>query len=202
MKKKNCQKSLLLLLFLLVGICLSGAPAQAAGGKAVKVKSTRTYSNYMEQMTVRGVNKNGKTIWKYTTKRYNATELNSTQCVVHKNRVYVFEGSTLKVFKKSNGKKIWVRKNITPEGYVLTFDGQNNLYVIGYYDDTVYKISSKGKILWKTDISSTGNYWPYKLKCKNNKLFIYFEANTANWDATGTHLAKLSKKTGKLITYY
>lgn len=201
MKKKSYRKLILLFLCMLAGAYLFSVPAHAAGGKATKVKATRIHGQSTEYMMIRGINAKKKTVWKYKTKTCPATQLTQTKCVVRKNRVYIFEGSTLRVVKKSNGKKLWIRKNITLAGHMLTFDSKNNLYIIGYYEDTVYKISSKGKILWQTDISETGNIWPYKLKCKNNKLVIYFENNEKNWDSSGNHVVKLSKKTGKLLNY-
>lgn len=61
--------------------------------------------------------------------------------VVRKQKVYIFAGSKLTVLRKTDGKKLWTVNNISPAGYVLTFDKSDNLYVTGYYEDIIFKIS-------------------------------------------------------------
>lgn len=69
------------------------------------------------------------------------TELEMVKYVVRKQKVYIFAGSKLTVLRKTDGKKLWTVNNISPAGYVLTFDKSDNLYVTGYYEDIIFKIS-------------------------------------------------------------
>ena len=63
-----------------------------------------------------------------------------------------------------------------PAGHIFGFDRYDNLYVTGYYDKYVYKISTKGKIIWKTNTFRTGNYWPYKVTASGTMLlFVRYE---------------------------
>lgn len=170
--------------------------------KVTKVTSVRykkyIRGQYRESCTVRGLNKSGQTVWKYTTPLFPETELNNTKCITKETRVYVFEGSTLKVLNKATGKKLWSLKNI-PTGEPLTiFDNNGNLYTIGYYQNVMYKISAKGKVIWKTSLKNTKNSGPYQLKCKNNKIYIYYEMGQN--DSYDTHLIILYMSTGNIYS--
>jgi outer membrane protein assembly factor BamB len=177
-----------------------------AATKATKIKYKTIYEYEgmaTEKLTVKGFDSKGKVVWKYTTKKFMQAQLEQVACVVKKSRVYVFAGNKVICFKKSTGKKLWVCKNVSPAGYKYTFDSSNNLYLVGYFCDDIYKISSKGKVLWKTNVKSTGNYLPIKLKCKGKKLIIKYEEslNDYNYDCSINHRVVLSRSTGKILSY-
>lgn len=202
---RNWTKRLLTLvvLCLSLGLFFGGGHAEAAG-KAVKVKSSIQYTkNSKVKMTVKGVDKKGKIVWTYKTKSKMATELSPVMCKTKGSRVYIFEGAKVRVVKKSTGKKLWVSKKISPAGHVIAIDSKYNLYVTGYYDTVIYKVSSKGKTVWKSDISKTQNYWPTKIKLTKNKVKITYDANMldANGPSTSSHFVTLSAKTGKILSY-
>lgn len=93
-------------------------------------------------------------------------------------------------------KELWNVNNISPAGYVLTFDKSDNLYVTGYYEDIIFKISRNGRILWKSRIDSYEYYWPMILKASGKKLTIRFAFN----EGRNKHRAVLSTQNGKLIS--
>lgn len=176
-------------------------PVQAAKRTATTVTSKTAYKNSREFMTVQGLDSKKRAVWKYVTKKYPATELRSTKCVVRKDKVYIFESSKVVVLRKKDGKKLWTASRISPAGHVYRFDKNNNLYVTGYYDNYIYKVSAKGKVLWKANISNTGNYWPYKITVSGNKLSISYEMNSKNYSSHAKHKIVLNTKNGKLIKY-
>jgi hypothetical protein len=203
MKKGKTRRNLLLagMICLLFALFIPGIHADAAS-KATKIKyETKYLSNAKEYLIVKGLNKKGKTVWTYKTKKYDQTQLDQVGCTVHGSRVYVFEGTNVRCLNKSTGKKLWVCKKVSPAGYEYTFDSSNNLYLIGGMDDYVYKISSKGKIVWKTDISSTDDYYPTKLKCKNKKLTITFAAGGDDFEGVYKHNVVLKMSNGKIQSY-
>lgn len=200
MKKKR-SKLMMGMFFLLLTLALGVVPVQAAKRKAVKVQSKITRSSSKMSMTVRGLDSKGKQVWRHKTGKYPATELDMVRCVVRKQKVYIFAGSKLTVLRKTDGKKLWTVNNISPAGYMLTFDKSDNLYVTGYYEDIIFKISRNGRILWKTDISKTGNYWPHNLKVSGSKLTIPYGACTKPPYNNRKHRVILSTKTGKIISY-
>lgn len=188
-------------IFIVLLCCIMFLPLEnaitvnAATKKVVKVTSSISYDDCKEKMTVRGLDKKGKTVWSYTTKSYEATELRSTLCVSKKSRVYVFESGKIIALKKQNGEKIWTVKDVTSAGFKYCFDNKQNIYVIGFYDKYLYKISSKGEVLWKCDVSKTGNYWPYKISIKKNIVTIRFDGGKD--DSLETHYVKVDKS-GKI----
>lgn len=62
----------------------------------------------------------------------------------------------------------------------------------------MYKISAKGKVIWKTSLKNTKNSGPYQLKCKNNKIYIYYEMGQN--DSYDTHLIILYMSTGNIYS--
>lgn len=199
MKKK--KKILLLTMLFLALAVLMTIPVQAAKRTATKVTAKTSYKNHKEFMTVQGLDKNKKVVWKYRTKKFPATELRHTKCVVRKDKVYVFQNSKVTVFRKKDGKRLWTASKISPAGHICGFDKNNNLYVTGYYDDYIYKVSAKGKILWKTNISKTGNYWPYKISVSGNRVTIRYEMNSKDYSYQKKHKVILNKGNGGLVKY-
>lgn len=200
MKKKSRKSLLTVLLFVLLSVVMT-LPVQASKRTASTVSSKTTYKNSKEFMTVRGLDSKKRAVWKYVTKKYPATELSSTKCVVRKDKIYIFENSKIVALRKKDGKKLWTANKISPAGHVYRFDKNNNLYVTGYYDNFIYKVSAKGKVLWKANISSTGNYWPYKITVSGNKLTILYEMNSKDYSSQTKHKVVLNTKNGKLVKY-
>lgn len=198
--KKKIRQILLTLLLFVFSILIISIPTQAAKPAATTVKSKTSYSNSKEFMTVRGLGAKKKVVWKYVTKKYTATELPRTKCIVHKDKVYVFESSKIVVLRKKDGKQLWTSKKVSPAGHLCKFDKNNNLYITGYYDNYVYKVSTKGKILWKANTSKANNYWPYKINISGNQMTILYEMNN-NDSSEKTHKIVFNIKNGKILKY-
>ena len=92
-------------------------------------------------------------------------------------------------------------KKISPAGHLCKFDKNDNLYVTGYYDNYVYKVSTKGKILWKTNTSKANNYWPYKISISGNQMTILYEMNNNDDSSEKTHKIVFNIKNGKILKY-
>lgn len=176
------KKHIKWMLFILICIIIVGADSTsvfAKTNKVVKVKIEGKYGNYKQWHIISGVDKSGKTIWKYRTKKYVATELDATTCKVYKNSVIIFENGKFRKLDKQTGKVIIKGKKTIIPAYSITFtcDKNGNIYAAGYYDNSVYKISPKGKVLWKTNVQKTEKYWPYKLKFSNGKLKVWYDGS-------------------------
>ena len=102
---------------------------------------------------------------------------------------------------KKDGKQLWTAKKVSPAGHLCKFDKNDNLYVTGYYDNYVYKISTKGKILWKTNTSKANNYWPYKINISGNQMTILYEMNNNDDSSEKTHKIVFNIKNGKILKY-
>ena len=201
MSKKSTGKRPIFILLMLLMIIAMAIPAQAAKRTATTVTSKTSYKNFKEYMTVQGRDSKKKTVWKYVTKKYPATELRYTKCVVRKDMVYIFEKSKVTALRKKDGKRLWSRSKISVAGHILGFDKSNNLYVTGYYDKYIYKVSSKGKILWKADTDKTGNYWPYKVTVSGNNVTVWYEKNSRNVYSKKKHKVILNVKNGRIVKY-
>ena len=199
-KKSTGNRPIFILLMLLLIIAMA-IPAQAAKRTATTVTSKTSYKNFKEYMTVQGRDSKKKTVWRYVTKKYPATELRFTKCVVRKDMVYIFEKSKVTALRKKDGKRLWSRSKISVAGHILGFDKSNNLYVTGYYDKYIYKVSSKGKILWKADTDKTGNYWPYKVTVSGNNVTVWYEKNSRNVYSKKKHKVILNVKNGRIVKY-
>ena len=199
--KKKIQQILLTSLLFVFSILIISIPAQAAKPAATTVKSKTSYANSKESMTVKGLDAKKKVVWKYVTKKYTATELPRTKCIVRKDKVYVFESSKIVVLRKKDGKQLWTAKKVSPAGHLYKFDKNDNLYVTGYYDNYVYKVSTKGKILWKTNTTKANNYWPYKISISGNQMTILYEINNNDDSSEKTHKIFFNIKNGKILKY-
>lgn len=190
--KRKIQWILFFVCILVVTVGLT-VPTQAAKNRAVKVKYKIYIENSKEIMVVKGLNSKNEVIWKYRTPKLVAGELGATKCVQRKkqNRVYVFEGKKVVVFRLSDGKKLWTARG-SECGYVYNFDEQNNLYVTGYYDQTVYKISPNGKQIWKKSLWGTDYYWAVKILIRKKNIIILY--SNGNFDGK----VFFSRKTGKI----
>ena len=191
--KKKIQWVLFFVCILVVTVGLT-VPTQAAKKRAVKVKYKAYIENGLyERMLVKGLNSKNEVVWKYRTPKIGATELDATKCVQRKkqNRVYVFEDDRVVVFRLSDGKKLWTAE-VSRKGHFCNFDEQNNLYVTGYYDQAVYKISPNGKRIWKNSLKGTDYYWAYKILIRKKNIIILY--GNDNFDGK----VFFSRKTGKI----
>jgi len=182
--KRKLKPILLVCLAAMLALVMAIPITAGAAARAVKVSAVRT-TGATEQMVVKGLTKSNKVVWKYTTSKYNATELQFTKCRVNGTRVYIFDGTTMRVVRKSTGAKISVTKNIVKAGHIVGFDGNKNVYVTGYYDTTLYKISPAGKILWQTKYDSTGNYWAKRIVVKSGKVTVICDASDSDPGTSG-----------------
>lgn len=184
---------------MLLSLLLLAMTAQAAT-KAVKVKTYRS-SGSTERMAVVGYDGSGKAVWKFRTASYPTAQCAYTKCLLRGSRVYVFEKNKVTALAKATGRKLWVCKNITVAGQCAAIDSNQNVYVTGYMEDVVYKINAKGKIVWKKDVSATGNYWPYKVTYKNGKLTVDYDANISDPNCKKSHRVIFKASNGKILKY-
>lgn len=190
-KKKSIFGSVVFLMCVLLG-----AVPVSAKTTVSKVTCTRVDKNGRQYFVMYGKTSTGKKVWKYTSKTYTSTELNALSYKTVGNKVYIIEGRMLPVLNKQTGKAL-LKKNPffakNKSGMVMYVDSAGNLYTTGYYERVIYKISPKGKVLWKKTVRSDC-YWPYKMKISGNKLVVYYEGE-------GTHAAILYNQTGKTYQY-
>ncbi|HIQ98061.1 MAG TPA: PQQ-binding-like beta-propeller repeat protein [Candidatus Limivivens merdigallinarum] len=188
-------KKVLAVLLMVSCLLVSGITVSARAA-VTKVTDVNNYKNGKQSMVIYGKTRTGKNVWKYKSKSYTATELSAVSYKVWKNRVYIVEGKTLTILNKQTGKALLKRKRVFSQNMgsaVMYIDKGGNLYTTGYYGDVIYKISPKGKVLWKRTVSSSC-YWPTKIRISGNRLVVYYDGYRAP-DAV------LNKKSGKLINY-
>ena len=61
-------------------------------------------------MTVRGLDAKKTVVWKYVTKKYTATELPRTKCIVRKDKVYVLKAQKSSYFEKKTENSYGLQK--------------------------------------------------------------------------------------------
>ena len=149
MKNRKKFAALLIIALTLIFACVPAAAASKA--KVAKVVKKTTYSHNKEQCTILGKTSAGKVVWKYKCTKHTATELSGVSFTTDKKYVYLIDGRTFIKLNQQTGKKVLKKKNLFPEAQgsaVMCVDGSGNLYVTGFYSNTVYKVSPKAKLVW------------------------------------------------------
>lgn len=100
--------------------------------------------------------KKNKKIWSHKAKAKEEYQVYLATYKKRKNKVYLFDGKNLKIYRLSNGKKLKQFKIPIAAGHNIAFDSKDNLYLSGYFNDDVYKIDAKGKIIWKSSAKEFG----------------------------------------------
>ena len=193
----NKSKNLIAVLLLTVcTICACILVTAQAKEKVTGVVRSVEYKGNREYCTLFGLTEKGKKVWSYKCSEAPAAELFHVSYMIYVDDVYVIDGKDFIKLKLQNGKKVLTKKNAfseVPGGAVMTADKTGNLYATGYYSDLIFKISPKGKCLWKTKVKSDC-YWPVKIRCSGNKLSIDYEGE-------GSPGVLINAKSGKIIKY-
>ena len=176
---------------------------RAATPKVVKVEMKVFYydSQYKECYKLYGKTKSGKTVWTYKTKKYNSTEISYISWKKWKNQVVIFENGYLIKLNLQNGKRILKTKKPLDDGGYQCFciDRKGNIYVQGWYGGNVYKISPKGKVIWKKDVSKKYELlWPEKITIKNGKVKVKC-SRVIGSEIDDGHYVLLNAKNGKIL---
>lgn len=193
---KAFKTSAVSLLFLLC-VTMACVTVQAkSSGKVTKVEKSTWYSDNMEYCTIEGKTSDGRTVWKYECAEHPATELSSVSYEVSKQNVYIIDGDAFIRLHKQTGKKRSEKKEAFPEmlGSAAMFvDSSGNLYVTGYYGDTVYKVNKKGKQLWASKVAENC-FWPDKITCTGKKIKVHYTGE-------GSQDVVFSARNGKIVSY-
>lgn len=148
---KKYIKWIMLMLVCIVIFGVNQTAICAKNNKVVEVKNDVKCEGTKEWSIISGIDKNGKTVWKYRTKKYEAAQLNATTCGTYKNTVIIFEKGKLRKLNKQTGKVLYKgKKEIIPAGGInFICDKKGSIYATGYFDSDVYKFSPKGKFYGK-----------------------------------------------------
>ena len=143
--------------------------------KVVKVTSkTKIKDGIESRVTLYGKADDGSVVWKYTSKYRPLAELESNEHYVNGNLVYLFS-DRLYAISKSTGKVKWTN-NCQLGGTCAAFDKKGNMYCTGFYDHSLYCISPKGKMIFKTEFPDR-YYWPYEIKLSGTKIRVYVDGD-------------------------
>lgn len=187
----------IILLFL---VTVPQKSVQAADNNACRVTiSRKEIGGIKQKATIYGKNKSGKIIWKYNTSVQTLTELDKFEVFVNGKYAYIFDYTTLIKVRIRDGKKIWKAKKVIPAQRAICFDSKGNIYMSGFYDTRVYKVSSKGKIVWKTNFKKTSLFWPYKMKYNKGVIKVYCDASLK--DESIHHFLYINASNGKIKKY-
>ena len=173
------------------------AALQKSSKKVVKIKDKGIcLKNAKGYHILTGITADGTKVWKYKTKKVTFTELDDIAYKIVGNYVYLFEYGNFVKIKKDTGKVVVKKKNkvFKVGGVTFNTDKKGNAYAQGYYSNVVFKVSPKGKVLWKKDISKTGYYWAYKIKIGKNAIKVVYCGDSGSGTIT------YSQKNGKIIS--
>lgn len=202
--KKN--RIIITLILLVIG-CFSILPkttVNVSAAKAVKVKakskSTKSGKFYI---VLTGYTKNNKKVWTRKSDKHVGAQVSQVTYKKRKNQVYLFDGKKLKIFRLSSGKKLRQIKLKIAAGHSFAFDSKDNIYLTGYFYNTVYKLDKKGHTKWHTNIKCLGLGNAYGTKYKKGILTVYYEysPNREELDNNKHFYIKFNAKTGKILSY-
>lgn len=187
--------------FIIIGNTKADAKSKASTkSKVVKVTVTEKSKNDMFYGIIKGVDKAGRTVWKYRTPSEVEGEISHVLCKTKGKYVYVVAASTYFKLKKSNGKVVCSVQNLFLGG-ATTLNVQKNgvFYVTTYYDNTLVKFSPNGKVIWADNFNSTKYFWPYKVKIKKKTVIVWFD-NVDDDYTKLPHKMIISKKNGNILS--
>lgn len=194
-------------IFLLSVGCFSMLPkttVDVSAAKAVKVKakskSTKSGKFYI---VLTGYTKKGKKVWTRKSDKHIGAQVSQVTYKKRKNQVYLFDGKKLKIFRLSSGKKLKQIKLKIGGGHSFAFDSKDNIYLTGYFYNTVYKLDKKGRIKWRKNIKHLGLSNAYGAKYKKGILTVYYESSPRAGELDiGKHFwIKFNSKNGKIKSY-
>ena len=201
------MKYILLIAMLSAGFCFT-AKAQEKGiyasQKAVKVKKHyKIGKGRASHLVISGYNKKNKKIWSHKAKAKEEYQVYLATYKKRKNKVYLFDGKNLKIYRLSNGKKLKQFKIPIAAGHNIAFDSKDNLYLSGYFNDDVYKIDAKGKIIWKSSAKEFGLADAYGLKYKKGVVTQYYEVSPTSdgLDIDKNYYACFNAADGTIVDY-
>ncbi len=134
----------------------------------------------MEYATVTSYDKEGKTLWTYTTDSYEVAQCNRVSEIGQQNGYfYLVEDGAVIALDELTGEPAWKNEEFigagTEKGYV--FDKDGTLYISGYLGPDLFIVDKNGKTLYRKDSFGKG-YWPYEMELKDeNILRIHFESD-------------------------
>lgn len=204
MKKRKTMLFVLAILIVLFLAPYKGSTVQAAKLKVTKVTMKEFYNNDTGKAFYKfyGKTKKGKTVWVYKTKKYDAFHMSAVSWKLHKNKVVIFEKGKLVKLNKQTGKCIFkAKKPFVKDGYglVIGFDSKECIYVHSFFHSEVYKLTPKGKVIWKKDICKNYDYGDVaSITVKNGKVKVKCARVVDDAFEYG-HYVILSAKTGKIL---
>lgn len=177
---------------------LENTLVEAATKKEV-VKITHKYkvkeSNWTQKIILYGKAQDGSVVWKFSSPYMVLTELNTNEYYINKNVIYLFSDK-LYAISKSTGKVKWTYDCLLG-GTSVAFDSKDNIYFTGYYDNSLYCVSSQGKLKFETKFPER-YYWPYKIKVSSGKIRVYIDGDYKEELGLEKHYLTFDKK-GKYL---
>lgn len=157
---------------------------QSNSSETVTVTNVVSSEKNGKQLLIEGKDKDGKTIWSYTTPSENIPMQVTNEGIkfieTRKGKVYLCDWGKLYILDEQTGEV--VAKN-TEENIgaarAYTFDDDDNLYTVSYLS-ALNKFDSNAKLIKSTfDVWNEGFAWPKSMSIDGNNLTIVFEEGTA-----------------------
>ncbi|MCR4904203.1 MAG: zinc-ribbon domain-containing protein [Butyrivibrio sp.] len=140
----------------------------------------KTDDGIMQYFIIRGLDDTGNTVWEYKTSEYPGAELDSTSMCLSGDYVYVLDVNKYIRLNKSSGEvvaeSVYAAEDDSAFGATMYVDDEMNLYAIGFYSNTLYKIDKEANLLWKHEFSYDF-YWPDEIKLKDGNVIVTFDCD-------------------------
>lgn len=159
-------------------------------GTQVKKSEELTVTNIVssekngKQLLIEGKDKDGKTVWTYTTPSENIPQQITNEGIklieTRKGKVYLCDWGKLYILDEQTGDVLAKNTEVNiGAARAYTFDDDDNLYTVSYLS-ALNKFDSNGKLIKSTsDVWNEGFAWPKSMNINGNDLKVEFEEGTA-----------------------
>lgn len=126
---------------------------------------------YYEYAVITGVNSSGKTVWKHTTGRHEAAELEGIQKIGIYQDTYLYnESGTITALDIETGSVKWRNKDFVGASITCYIDDDGTLYICGYYGPDFFAIDVNGKTLCRIESFNRDYYWASFVKKQSSDI--------------------------------
>lgn len=140
-----------------------------------KVDFQKDFSAGKEKAVVKGLDKNGNTVWTYTVGPYEVAQLDAIQGIgINGGKYYLNDNGRIVALDVNTGKVIWTNNQFMGMGD-FAFGNDGTLYLCGYLGPDFMAIDANGKTLCRIEMMYEDFYWAYDLKYYGDYVTVNME---------------------------
>lgn len=150
----------------------------------VSVEFVSEYENSLQYAVIRGLNKEGKEIWKKETEHFPATELERVNEIGVREDVYYYVGGgTVTALDLQSGEVLWENEEFEGASISCAFGTEGQIYLCGSYGPDFFAVDEKGNTLSRIDAFSSQYRWAHGISCSGEQAVVTMTDAVSGEDA-------------------